>query len=700
MSSDHPNPTDIPEQERVPCQPAEPIAVLGSQHGRHWAPIILAKITRFGQIVGVGRDGFRIWNVDGGAEFFPCSPAIAASSPFPKGDSSKQDDDPDIVVAYEATGCNEGTFHLWAFTENGVADHTCYSWEDSNISALAVSPDKRAVAVGDDKGVVRLWVLDADNLSVPGSFGQGVKLIGHDVRLFGHDGRVKSIDFSPDGKWLVAADVTGHVRLWNLTCPVPRLTAVLECQSNDVQTVIFSHDSVTVASLDSATIRLWRLDELGNVQATSDLSSMSSYDDDLGSSIAFSPCGRRLAVGRTDGLIELWDLRAPAYHSTLFGDESREWTWGYTPLFRRVSRSWGPPPFLGTCVAFSTDGKTLVSGSEFGVIQLWNMTGRDPQKITPRSGNLSSPRWLAFAPDDSSLVSAEEDSDRLLLWDVRGPLPQLSEFIEQTGPMAFAPDGQVLAVASKEHPCIYLNCQDGNTWHRSGTVCKAQCPTPQYKRAHTSKRPTLKEAMEGTAAYLSSLYLRTRLLSFVAPHVLATANLNGEVCIWDLAAVDAGPRKLEVQGQPAAFSPEGSVLATFELVLPDGLARYKEMQTELAHLEINPNSWNECAFEVRLWELPEGIRRNETSFRVQGQWPVALSPKGTMLATLNNEGQVSLWDTKGKVVKTWSFPCPVCGVAFSWDGNYVATANTNGTIYILRIQPNSVDNIASVDDIA
>jgi hypothetical protein len=35
-------------------------------------------------------------------------------------------------------------------------------------------------------------------------------------------------------------------------------------------------------------------------------------------------------------------------------------------------------------------------------------------------------------------------------------------------------------------------------------------------------------------------------------------------------------------------------------------------------------------------------------------------------------------------LRVWKFPAPVLRVCFSPDGKYVATANKNGFVYILR----------------
>jgi WD40 repeat protein len=93
---------------------------------------------------------------------------------------------------------------------------------------------------------------------------------------------------------------------------------------------------------------------------------------------------------------------------------------------------------------------------------------------------------------------------------------------------------------------------------------------------------------------------------------------------------------------------------------------------------------------VRLWDLDTG---QETTWEGHTGHVTGLtfSPSAPLVATCGEDGTVRLWQrtADGPRVRTIGpgpFGGPVRSVAFTPDGRYLATANGNGMVYLLRVE--------------
>ncbi|KAG6330302.1 hypothetical protein ID866_8788 [Astraeus odoratus] len=142
--------------------------------------------------------------------------------------------------------------------------------------------------------------------------------------LWGHTGKVLSVAFSPEGKWIASGSYDQVICLW-------------DAETGRVWSVAFSPDGRRIASgSDDETICLWDV-EIG-VQAGNPVQGHTAAVQ----SAAFSPDGRRIVSGSTDWTLCLWNGETGVQVGN--------------PLQGHTGTVWS--------VAFSPDGRRIASGSD------------------------------------------------------------------------------------------------------------------------------------------------------------------------------------------------------------------------------------------------------------------------------------------------------------------------------------------------
>jgi WD40 repeat protein len=239
----------------------------------------------------------------------------------------------------------------------------------ASITALEWNPDGTKFATGDDVGVVKIW---------------NVRTIQMIFTLAGHTGGINALEWSPDGTRLASASYDRTIRIWNAISGQNLL--VLQGHTSGVVSIAWSPDGSKLASssaIDEPTpLRIWN---------TSTGQLISSHRVSEPAAMAWSPDGSRLAGALPTGVLNVMN-------TTTFED-------GFALVL-----SWGGERGM-FAVAWSPNSQKVASGSSNGSVVIWDVATKQQlhdlrgNDVQPISFDASLIRSIAFSSDGRKLVS-------------------------------------------------------------------------------------------------------------------------------------------------------------------------------------------------------------------------------------------------------------------------------------------------------
>ncbi len=404
------------------------------------------------------------------------------------------------------------------------------------------------------------------------------------------------------------------------------------------------HLQIDLTGYDFSGLSIWQADlEKVNLHrvnfAYSDLAK-SVFTQTFGSilAVAFSPDGKLLATGDSNGEVRLWQVADAQPLLTFQGHTS----WVFS-------------------VAWSPDGQTIASGSYDQTVRLWDVNRGQCLKTLSGGNSVLSVAW---SPDGQTLASGSYDQT-VTLWDAKigSCLKTLPGHTNWVFSVAWSPDGQTVASGSND----------------------------QTVRLWDAKQGKCLKTLEGHSNWVRSVAWSPD------GQTLATGSYDQTVKLWD---AHSGQCLKTLEGHSnwvlsVAWSPDGQTLASGSY---DQTARFWDLRSGqcLKILQGHSNWVRSVAFSpdgqtlvsgsydqtVKLWDAHSGQCLKTLLGYSNWFLSVAWSPDGQTLASGSQDRTVKLWDVStGQCLKTLEgHSNTVLSVAWSPDGQTLASGSQDRTV--------------------
>ncbi|HEX6185160.1 MAG TPA: hypothetical protein VFZ44_14845 [Pyrinomonadaceae bacterium] len=498
------------------------------------------------------------------------------------------------------------------------------------VSVLKFSPDSATLAVGtqlvsEKPTEVALWDVASRRRKAG----------------FEATATITSIAFSPTGGTVAASQVLGRIEVRETTSG--RLLCVYGRLGENISTVAFSGDGKVLAAL-SAGGKVYAWPAAAGCEQT-------VWFEVVGgspiSSFAFLPDDHLLAVSYQDSTIKLFTgIR-------------------YERALTEAAAFKGHGSYINS-VVFLGDNRTLLTASEDGAVKLWDTSAlvHEHKKL---GGHTSGVEAVVFSPDGKRLATGGLDKS-LRLWDAatRQPLPvKTPEEVGAIYAVAYSPDGRYLVTSADggDKPSIQL--WDANTLKElppfdiKGEVVNSVAYSPDGRRLvsgastlrlwDADSRALLKEVRRNVPIHAVAFSPDGRLI--------AAAERVALIELWDATLTNKLNSFVASRVSSLTFSPNGRVLAAS---LYDG--------------------------GVKLWDTDTGAELATLSGHNGAVHAVAFSPDGRTLATGGGDTSVKLWSTASfkELVTLGGHTDAVMSVAFSPDGRTLASTGFDKTVRLWR----------------
>jgi eukaryotic-like serine/threonine-protein kinase len=318
------------------------------------------------------------------------------------------------------------------------------------------------------------------------------------------------------------------------------------------------------------------------------------------------------------------------------------------------------------CVAFSPDGRSLVTGtlavsaSKGGAVTVWDLANRKARATLPGYSNAVCS--VAYSPNGELLAVACQTA--VEIWDAKS-LQKLRSLPGSSVVARFSPSGDYLLTAGTNGLLLWAtrrwelagSLDSTNSWQADIWNCRvAFSPDSSLVALPTEAGVKLYSvpALRETAFFQLRLpFIRFASFSPDGRSVATAAAHDWTVQLWDVVEKKQStsfPGHSDMVGD-GAFSPDGKMLVT-------------------------------CSSDqtLRLWDVNTGKLIRVLKGHAEEVYDVAFSPDGNRLASVGKDGTVKVWDALATTGLALGLGNNIWPLGFDSEGDFVAYTVSNRSL--------------------
>ncbi len=491
-----------------------------------------------------------------------------------------------------ATGSDRKSIVIWDLSGERVRE---FDGLESDVTALAVSPDGRNLLVGDSigrcrmidaesgrqiwasrthsRGVTRVAFVPGTDKVLTASLDQVVSMrdsrtgTEDTTRLLKHSGPVTSMAVSKDGRLAITSCSDNKIRIWSLNDS--KLVKAIDAGEVACSGVAISPDAkVAAAIMADRKIRLWdlRSNEEMKSPGRREVPFLNLSQTTIPVwSVTFSENGETfLTVGGTEGRI--WEVKSgktlqtflpqsavASVHFSPSGDRFVTGSWDNaariwdTNAGIALNKLGGAHTRFVNSSVFSPDGQLILTASDDRTAGLWNAeTGQFIGRFSGHEGRVTD---AAFSPDGLRVLTASDDHT-VRIWDTKTfqSVAVLSGHSQAVLCAKYSPDGKIIASGSDDTSARLWSADTGEPLgfvldgHTASVTAVAF--SPDSRRVFTGSKDTSAKLWDPeTGKEILTLSGHTQEITTVtvspSGDMVLTAARDGTAILWPSAPWDA-----------------------------------------------------------------------------------------------------------------------------------------------------------------